>query len=70
MNPILSRRTRVSDRRRGRERFAVDAHLAGRGAIEPPIRLSRVDLPDPDGPMIDTISPRGMVSEISSSAVT
>ena len=52
------------------ERFAVDAHFAGGRRSRPPIRLSSVDLPEPEGPMIDTISPRGIVSVTSSSAVT
>ena len=31
------------------------------GRSRPPTRFSSVDLPEPDGPMIETISPRGMV---------
>lgn len=34
------------------------------------MRLSSVDLPEPDGPMTETIWPRGMVRETSSRAVT
>src|SRR6185312_89822 len=36
----------------------------------PPIRLSSVDFPEPDGPMIDTISPRSTLTLTSSSATT
>jgi hypothetical protein len=40
----------------------------GRSSV--PMRLRSVDLPDPDGPMIDTISPRPIVKLTLSSAVT
>src|SRR5439155_17575328 len=34
------------------------------------MRLRSVDLPEPEGPMMDTIWPAGMVSETASRAVT
>src|SRR4051812_33775946 len=40
------------------------------GRSSPPIKLSKVDLPEPDGPMIETSSPLGMLNVIASSAVT
>jgi hypothetical protein len=40
------------------------------GRSRPPTRFSSVDLPEPDGPMMDTICARGMTRLTSSSAVT
>ena len=61
MKPILSRRTRVSsssDRPARRSPSMRTSPEVGRS--RPPMRLSSVDLPEPDGPTIDTISPRGI----------
>ena len=62
MKPILSRRTRVSS---SSERPASDSPSMRTspevGRSSPPTRLRSVDLPEPDGPMIETISPRGIV---------
>ena len=40
------------------------------GVSSPPIRFSRVDFPEPDGPTIDTISPRPIDRSTFSNAVT
>jgi len=40
------------------------------GVSNPPIKFRSVDFPEPDGPMIATISPRAMARSTSSSAVT
>ncbi len=71
MKPILSRRTRVSPSSSSPARGApsiVTVPCVGRS--RPPTRFRRVDLPEPEGPMIDTISPRGIAMETSSSATT
>ena len=44
--------------------------MADVGRSRPPTRLSRVDSPEPDGPMMETISPRGITRLTSSSVVT
>ena len=62
MNPILSRRTlREIVVAEIRERFAVDDDRARGRPVEAADRFSSVDLPEPEGPMIETISPRGIV---------
>src|SRR5256885_2399630 len=71
MKPILSRRTRVrpsSDNAASAAPSTRTTPAVGRS--RPPIRLSKVDFPEPDGPMIETSSPLGMLTVISSSAVT
>ncbi len=70
MKPILSRRTR------GQLVIRQTAQPPGRrwqispalGRSRPPIRLSSVDLPEPDGPTMETSSPRPMARVTSSSA--
>ena len=50
---------------------AVDRHACLRSRRRrPPTMLNSVDLPQPDGPMMETNSPGAMVNETSSTAVT
>ena len=61
MKPILSRRTLVrssSESPASASPSTLTSPDVGRS--RPPIRLSSVDLPEPDGPMMETISPRGI----------
>src|SRR3982751_5295046 len=71
MKPILSRRTLVSwSSVRPLKGAPSTLTSPAEGRSRPPTRLSSVDLPEPDGPMIATISPRGITSETASSATT
>ena len=71
MKPILSRRRRV---RSSSERSATDwpsMRISPEvGRSRPPMRLRRVDLPEPEGPTMETISPRAMCRSMDSSAAT
>src|SRR5262249_15971189 len=71
MNPILSRRTLVSS---SSEMAASEAPSTRTspdvGRSRPPMRFRSVDFPDPDGPTIDTISPRAIDTVTASSAMT
>src|SRR5215470_13436174 len=71
MNPIFSRRIAVSA---SSLRLASDcpSRLTRPDVARssPPSRLSSVDLPEPDGPTIDTIWPRGIATVTLSSATT
>src|SRR5262249_29639048 len=71
MNPIVSRRTRVRPSSVRLPRISPSTRTwPAVGRSRPPTRLSSVDLPDPDGPMIETISPRGIDRGTSSGART
>src|SRR5690348_4846042 len=71
MNPILSRRTRVSSSSLSFDSAAPSSSISPElGRSRPPIRLSSVDFPEPEGPTIDTSSPRPMPKSTRSSAVT
>src|SRR5579883_781497 len=70
MNPILSRRTRV--RSSSDNALSVSPSIAISplvGLSKPPMRLRRVDLPEPDGPTIATISDFAISREMLSRAV-
>src|SRR5579872_7064445 len=71
MKPILSRRTRVSPSSLSADNISPSISISPSvGRSRPPIKFSSVDFPEPDGPMIDTISPRPMCRSSRSSAVT
>ena len=62
MNPILSRRTRVKSSSPSFASAAPSISISpSLGRSSPPIRLSSVDLPEPEGPTIETISPRSTI---------
>ena len=71
IKPILSRRTRVrsSSLRDGSGWPSIET-CPEEGRSRQPMMFSSVDLPDPEGPTMDTISPRAMSSVTPSSATT
>src|SRR5262245_46601030 len=71
MKPILSRLTRVSASSGSPASDSPSTRTIPEvGRSSPPTRLRSVDLPEPEGPMIDTISPRAIASVTRSRAVT
>jgi len=71
MNPILSRRRRVSSSSERPLKRRPSISISPEEAVSnPPIRFNSVDLPDPEGPTMDTISPRAINKSTFSSAVT
>jgi hypothetical protein len=71
MKPILSRRKRVSSSSVSRAMLWPAISISPVvGWSSPPIRLSKVDLPEPDGPMMETNSPGATWRLMSSSATT
>ena len=71
MKPILSRRTAVKpSSARPSRRSPSRVMVPDVGRSSPPMRFSSVDFPDPDGPTMETISPFGISSVMSCSAVT
>src|SRR5579864_3109446 len=71
MKPILSRRSRVSSSSSRpltrRPSMRISPAL---GVSSPPIRFNNVDLPEPEGPTMETSSPRPTSRSTSSRAVT
>src|SRR5712692_4812010 len=71
MKPILSRLTLVSSSSDMSPSAAPSIRTSpADGRSRPPIRLRSVDLPDPEGPTIDTSSPLGIERVTSARAVT
>src|ERR1700733_11396711 len=68
-NPIFSARTRFNSEDEIPATFCPSSQISpDDGWSRHPIRLTRVDLPEPDGPMIDSHSPGVTCSEMWSSA--
>src|ERR1017187_8856827 len=71
MNPILSRRKRVRSSSERLAMFCPSMRISpALGRSRPPIKFSSVDLPDPEAPTMDSISPRATCRSICSNAVT